>query len=130
MGPGFSVLTSCCMSVLLTAPLAANADLPMPADTWVIDAGACVSEERALPTLHVSHLSLVTSAAGVGVFVWFFPSRQTGKFSVLCLLVSHYKSSQLVSPFIGLFSDHLVPSVRNGVKLLSRAKAQLLPLQF
>lgn len=130
VGAGFSVLTRCCTPVLLTAPLAADGDLPLPADTWVIDAGACVSEEHALPTLCMSHLSLMTSPAGLGFLCGFFPSRQTGKFSVLCLLVSRYKSSQLASPFIGLFSDHLVPAVRKGVKPLSGTKSQLLPLHF
>lgn len=39
---------------------------------------------------------------------------QCGHFSVLCLVVSCYKSSQLASHFIGHFSDRLVLAVGKG----------------
>ena len=47
MGVGFSVPARCCTLVLVTAPLSADEDLPLPADTWVTDADAWVSDERA-----------------------------------------------------------------------------------
>lgn len=79
-----------------------------------------------LPTLRMSRLSLMTSPVGLG----FFPSQQTGRFSVLCLVVSRYKSFQLASHFIGHFADHLLPAVGKGRKPLLGAEARLLPLGF
>lgn len=90
----------------------------------VIDAGTWVSEEQA-PTNPPHEPSVFNDlASGVG----FFSPQQTGRFSVLCLVVSRYKSFQLASHFIGHFADHLLPAVGKGRKPLLGAEARLLPL--
>ena len=67
MGAGVSVLARCCTPVLVAAPLSGDGDLPPPADTWAVDAGAWVSEERApaSPPHEPSVSSDLSSGAGV-----------------------------------------------------------------
>lgn len=66
------------MPALVTAPLSADGDLPLPADTWVMDAGAWVSEEHA-PTNPLHEPSVFNDlSSGAGFWGFFFPplSRQ------------------------------------------------------
>lgn len=101
VGAGFSLPARFYPLVLVTALLFADAILPLPTDTWMIDAGTWFSE-----TLCVSHLSLMTSPEGLGSAPQPLPSRPPSpvEFAVLCLAVLHYKSSQLASHFTGYFS--------------------------
>lgn len=95
----------------------------------MIDAGAWVSEERA-PTSPLHEPSVFNDLSSrVGVFPPLL-SQQTRKFSVLCLVVSCYKSSQMASHFVGHFFDHLVLAVGKGGRLFLGAEARLLPLGF
>lgn len=75
VGAGFSIPMRCHMPVLVTASFSAGGDLPLPADTWVIDAGAWVSEEHT-PTNHLREPSVFNDLSGGVGFIPPARSRQ------------------------------------------------------